>query len=185
MNVAIFASGSGSNAENIYHYFAGHPEVRIGLILTNKSDAGVVERAQRLGIPYRVFDRAAFNEGEVVQLLQKEKIDWVVLAGFLWRIPVHLVQAFEGKMVNIHPALLPKFGGSGMYGDRVHQAVVAAGETQTGITIHWVNEDYDEGKIIFQAQCPVSPSDTYRQVAEKVHALEYEHFPKVLESLWK
>jgi phosphoribosylglycinamide formyltransferase 1 len=184
--IAIFASGSGSNAEQITQYFANVPDVTTALILTNNPTAGVIERARRgfgcgQHVPVLVFDRAAFREtNPIVELLQNQQIDLVVLAGFMWLVPGPLVQAFPGKIVNIHPALLPKFGGKGMYGHHVHEAVVAAGETQSGITIHFVNEHYDEGQIIFQTTCPVLPTDTPADVAAKVHALEYAHYPRVI-----
>jgi phosphoribosylglycinamide formyltransferase 1 len=184
--LAIFASGSGSNAEQITQYFAASPDVAVSLILTNNSGAGVIERARRgfgcgQHVPVLVFDRVAFQEtGRIVELLQRQQIDLVVLAGFMWLVPPALVQAFPGRIVNIHPALLPKFGGKGMFGHHVHEAVVAARETQSGITIHFVNEQYDEGQIIFQTTCPVLPTQTPDDVAAKVHELEYAHYPRVI-----
>ena len=182
--VAIFASGSGSNAENIFNYFKENNEVEISLILTNNPKAFVLERAQKLGVPSLVFDREQFLKSDyVVNQLIDHKIDFIVLAGFLWLIPQNLIDAYQEKMINVHPALLPKFGGKGMYGHNVHRAVVDAHESETGITIHYVNENYDEGGIVFQAKTDVLPSDTPEDVASKVHALEYEHFPKVIDSL--
>lgn len=182
--IAVFASGSGSNAENIFNYFKNNDNVTISLILTNNPNAGVIERANRLNIPFVVFDKNAFkNTNEIVKLLQENNIDLVVLAGFLWLIPENLIEAFPNKIVNIHPALLPKYGGKGMFGDNVHKAVVENKETESGITIHFVNQHYDEGKIIFQATCEVLPPDTYEDVASKIHALEYEHFPKIIEKI--
>lgn len=182
--IAIFASGSGSNAENIADYFSKSPEVDICLILTNNPNAFVLERANKLGIQSRVFEKEQFlKSDEIVRFLHENDINMVVLAGFLLKIPQNLITAFPHKIINIHPALLPKFGGKGMYGDKVHQAVIEAGETESGITIHYVNENYDEGEIIFQAKCRVLPTDTADDVAAKIHALEYEHFPKVIESL--
>lgn len=182
--IAVFASGSGSNAENIYEYFKGNDAVEVALILTNNHNAGVIERAKRLAIPYHVFNRNDFTQSNsIVDLLKEKHIDLVVLAGFLWLIPENLIDAYPNKIVNIHPALLPKYGGKGMYGDNVHKAVVAAQEKETGITIHFVNQHYDEGKIIFQAKCEVLPSDNYEDVANKIHALEYAHFPKVIEEV--
>ncbi|TXB64684.1 phosphoribosylglycinamide formyltransferase [Vicingus serpentipes] len=182
--IAVFASGSGSNAENIFNYFKNNDKVTISLILTNNPTAGVIERANRLNIPFVVFDKNAFkNTNEIVKLLQENNIDLVVLAGFLWLIPENLIEAFPNKIVNIHPALLPKYGGKGMFGDNVHKAVVEHKETETGITIHFVNQHYDEGKVIFQAKCKVLPTDTFEEVASKIHALEYEHFPKVIADL--
>jgi len=183
--IALFSSGSGSNAENIIRYFSKKTGFEFPLIISNKSDAYVHERARNLGIPSFTFTREEFNNGtQITSLLSDYKIDYIVLAGFLLKIPTQILQAFPNKIINIHPALLPKFGGKGMYGHHVHQAVVDAKETLSGITIHYVNENYDEGNVIFQAICPVLPSDTPEMVAEKVHALEYEHFPKIIEKLW-
>ena len=185
-HIAIFASGSGSNAEEIARYFAGQADVQIVLILTNNPQAGVIDRARRgfgcgQHVPVVVFDRPTFRESNrIVALLTAQKIDLIVLAGFMWLVPASLVQAFSGRIVNIHPALLPKFGGKGMFGGHVHQAVVAAGATESGITIHFVNEHYDEGQVVFQATCSVSPTDTPDDVAAKVHALEYAHYPRVV-----
>jgi len=182
--LAIFASGSGTNAENIARYFQGSELTEVTLILSNNPEAGVIARARKLGIPVVLFDRKTFyNTDKVLDILRNSKIDLVVLAGFMMLIPENMIRAFEGKIINIHPALLPKFGGKGMYGGFVHEAVVAAGEKESGITIHYVNEHYDEGQIIFQAACPVEPGDTPDNVAAKVHALEYEHYPKVIEKL--
>lgn len=183
-NIAIFASGSGSNAENIIRYFQKSGSAQVSLVLSNKSDAYVLERAHRLGVPCNVFPKEDWIAGdEILAVLQEARIDFIVLAGFLFRVPDLLLHAYPYKIINIHPALLPKYGGKGMYGDRVHQAVVAAGEKESGITIHYINEHYDEGAIIFQASCPVLPSDTPDEVAAKVHALEYAHYPHVIESL--
>lgn len=181
--IAILASGSGSNAENINTWFSGSKLAKVSLILTDNPHAFVLERAQRMGIEALVFTPAELRSGIVLATLQSKKIDFVVLAGFLKLIPVALVEAYRGKIINIHPALLPKFGGKRMYGDRVHKAVVDAGETESGITIHYVNEHYDEGHIVFQAKCPVSIDDTPETVAQKVHALEYAHYPRVIEEL--
>jgi phosphoribosylglycinamide formyltransferase 1 len=182
--IAIFASGSGSNAENIAIYFSGNPKVEVSLILTNNKNAFVLERAKKLGIKSLIFNKEQFSKtDEILRFLAKNDINLIVLAGFLLKIPENLIKTFPDKIINIHPALLPKFGGKGMYGDKVHQSVVEAKETESGITIHYVNENYDEGKIIFQTKCPVLPSDTYKDVAAKIHQLEYEHFPKVIESL--
>ena len=180
--IAVFASGSGSNAENIFRHFEGSDVARVELILTNRADAGVLERAIRLGVDTKVFGRDAFYDSDdVVGLLHAYGIDYVVLAGFLWLVPENLVRAYGGRMVNVHPALLPRHGGKGMYGDRVHKAVVEAGDIRTGITIHKVNEAYDSGDVIAQYSVAVEPGDTPERVAEKVHALEYEYFPKVIE----
>ena len=183
-NIIILASGSGSNAENIIRYFAGREGVRVSHVLTNRSDAYVLERAKHLGVSTKVFDRTAFyDNSEVLDFLRSCQPDLIVLAGFLWLVPAALVEAFPQRIINIHPALLPAYGGKGMYGAKVHEAVVANGDVETGITIHYVNTRYDEGAVIFQARCSVDPGDSAEQVAQKVHALEYEHFPRVIEEL--
>ncbi len=181
INIAIFASGNGSNAENIVRYFENDSQINIPLILTNKAGAYVLQRAKNLGIDSMVFSAAELKEGsKIKKVLQDYAIDFIVLAGFLLKIPDYLIAMYPQKIVNIHPALLPKYGGKGMYGDYVHQAVKAAGEKESGITIHYVNEIYDAGQIIFQAKVQVSPEDTPDDIATKVHALEYEHFPRVI-----
>ena len=183
-NIAIFASGSGSNAENIIRYFQKSGSAQVSLVLSNKSDAYVLERAHRLRVPCNVFPKEDWIAGdEILAVLQEARIDFIVLAGFLFRVPDLLLHAYPYKIINIHPALLPKYGGKGRYGDRVHQAVVTAGEKESGITIHYINEHYDEGDTIFQVTCPVLPTDSPDDVAKKVHALEYEHFPLVIEKL--
>lgn len=182
--IAIFASGSGSNAQNIAEYFSNHPEIRVGLILANKSDAFVLERAARLGIPSVVFNRHDFYETDhVISLLDDYKIDFIVLAGFLWFVPDNLMKKYNRKIVNIHPALLPRHGGKGMYGDKVHRAVIQSGDKQTGITVHYVNDHYDEGEIIFQDSFEILPADTAETIAQRVHQLEYKHFPRVIEEV--
>ncbi|MEZ4904068.1 MAG: phosphoribosylglycinamide formyltransferase [Spirosomataceae bacterium] len=182
--IAIFASGSGSNAEKIAAYFSDATEVEVSLILSNNPQAGVIARARKFQIPVVLFDKKTFYEtNKIIQLLQNQHIDLVVLAGFMMLIPEKMVEVFPDKIVNIHPALLPKYGGKGMYGHFVHEAVVAAQETQSGITIHYVNAHYDEGAIIFQAICPVLPSDTPEEVAQKVQVLEHQHYPEVVETL--
>ncbi|MCX6214114.1 phosphoribosylglycinamide formyltransferase [Spirosoma sp.] len=179
--IALFASGSGSNAEKIAEYFANNAEVAVSLVVSNNPKAGVIERSRRLHIPVVLFDRTTFYDTDkITQLLINQNIDLIVLAGFMWLMPPGLVRAFPDKIVNIHPALLPKFGGKGMYGHFVHEAVAAAGETESGITIHYVNERYDEGQIIFQASCPVVPTDTPDDIARKVQALEHTHYPAVV-----
>ncbi len=184
--LAIFASGSGSNAEKIAEYFANHTDIEVSLILSNNPQAGVIARARRLHIPVVLFDRKTFYETHrIIEILQNEHIDLVILAGFMMLIPEAMVQAFLNKIVNIHPALLPKYGGKGMYGHFVHEAVVAAKESESGITIHFVNERYDEGGIIFQATCKVTPTDTPEEVARKVQVLEHQHYPEVIERLSK
>ncbi|CAN5213344.1 phosphoribosylglycinamide formyltransferase [soil metagenome] len=179
--IALFASGSGSNAEKIAEYFVNNTDVEISLIVSNNPKAGVIDRARRLHIPVLLFDRTTFYDtNRITQLLLSQPIDLIVLAGFMWLMPTGLVQAFPNKIINIHPALLPKFGGKGMYGHFVHEAVVTAGETESGITIHYVNERYDEGQIIFQAICAVLPTDTSEDVAHKVQILEHLHYPSVV-----
>jgi phosphoribosylglycinamide formyltransferase-1 len=186
IRIAIFASGSGSNAENIAKYFRDHADIQVALILSNNPGAYVHERAKKLGIPSYTFSKAVFDEGSaVLNILREYKTDFIVLAGFLLKVSQPLLDAFPGRIVNIHPALLPKYGGKGLYGDRVHRAVVEAGEKETGITIHYVNENYDEGDIIFQARCEVIPGETPEDVARKVHELEYAHFPVVIDALLK
>ncbi|MPQ48695.1 phosphoribosylglycinamide formyltransferase [Marinifilum sp. N1E240] len=182
--VAVFASGSGSNAENIVRYFMDKPNIEVSIILTNNPNAFVLDRAKSLNIPSLVFNRADFSKTDkIVDVLIEKKIDLIVLAGFLLLLPPRLIDAFPNKIVNIHPALLPKFGGKGMYGMNVHNAVVENKEKESGITIHMVNEKFDDGKIVFQAKCVVEESDTAEDVAEKIHKLEYEHFPKIVEQL--
>ncbi len=182
LKIAIFASGSGSNAENIINYFHKRPEFVFPIILSNKSEAFVHQRAKKLKIPSFTFTKSEFEEGTaVLNILKKYQIDCIVLAGFLLKVPQLLINNFPYKIINIHPALLPKYGGKGMYGSKVHEAVKNAGETETGITIHFVNENYDEGNIIFQAKCQLLPTDTADSIADKVHKLEYEYFPTIIE----
>lgn len=183
--IAIFASGSGTNAENIAVFFQNHPEIKVVLTLTNNPQAGVISRMKKLRIPCLVFSGSdLYYSGNVMKILKDHRIDFIVLAGFLLKIPSSLLQAFPWKIVNIHPALLPKYGGKGMYGMNVHEAVKVAGEKQTGITIHYLNENYDEGQIIFQAVCEINPeTDTAESIAEKVHQLEYQHYPKIIEKI--
>ena len=186
INIAIFASGSGSNAENIMRYFQDRENINISLVLSNKSDAFVHERAKNMNVPSITFTKKELEESDkILQILDEYKINFIVLAGFLLKIPTNLIAVYPNRIINIHPALLPKYGGKGMYGHFVHEAVVAAKEKESGITIHFVNEQYDEGNIIFQAKCPVSPADTPDDVAKKVHELEYRHFPKVIELVIK
>ncbi|MBN2745344.1 MAG: phosphoribosylglycinamide formyltransferase [Bacteroidales bacterium] len=181
IRIAIFASGNGSNAENIVRYFADNKRIKFTRIFCNNAEAFVRERAKNLEIPELLFTAKQFRETSIVlkQLLD-DNTDFIILAGFLLRIPTEITQSFFGRIVNIHPALLPKFGGKGMYGMRVHQAVKEAGETESGITIHQVNENYDEGAIIFQAKVDIAPDDSPEDIANKVHHLEYEYFPQVI-----
>ncbi len=181
INLAILASGSGTNAENIANYFSSHQQIQVKEILSNRKEAGVHDRAEKLGIHSSTFSREEFRKEIFLERL--EEIDFIILAGFLWLIPKYLIEAFPNKIVNIHPALLPKFGGKGMYGMHVHEAVIAAGEKESGITIHLVNEKYDEGEILFQTKCEIGVNDTPESLAKKIHALEYEHFPFQIERL--
>ncbi len=182
--IILFASGSGSNVENIVTYFSGHPDITISCVLTNKRDAYVLDRCNKLGVPALHFNKAAFtNSPLVLQTLQCLRPDLIVLAGFLLKIPSDFVKAFPGKIINIHPALLPKYGGKGMYGKHVHTAVKAHGESETGITIHYVNEHYDEGGIIRQFKVKISEEDSVDQITNKVQSLEYRYFPQVIEEI--
>lgn len=183
-NITIFASGAGSNAENLIRYFSNTNSARVVQILSNKPDAPVLKRAANLSVDSRFFDRHQFYEtNEVLKLLIEKKTDLIVLAGFLWLVPEEIIKTFKGRIVNIHPALLPSYGGKGMYGDKVHAAVLESGDKESGITIHYVNEKYDSGDIIFQARCAVLPGDDVHSLASRVHELEYEHFPVVVEKL--
>ena len=179
--IAIFASGSGSNAENITRYFIDNEHIVVDCFISNRADAYLHERAKYLGVESFTFSKEEFlKPNEILDFLMNRNIDFIVLAGFLLKVSSELINAYPDKIVNIHPALLPKYGGKGMYGDRVHKAIVEAKETESGITIHYVNENYDEGNIIFQAKCEILPLDSYENVAQKVHSLEYEHFPRVI-----
>lgn len=181
--IAIFASGSGSNAENLIHYFKNSKTVTVSKVYCNKRDAGVFDRCKRLEVPCDFFTKEDLNNSErFIKTLAKD-YDYIVLAGFLLKIPEELISAFPNKIINIHPALLPKYGGKGMYGMHVHKAVKANRETETGITIHFVNEQYDEGAIIFQAKTQLKNTDSADDIAQKIHTLEYAHFPKVVEEV--
>jgi len=182
-NIVLLASGSGSNAENIIKYFREKNSLHNFHIITNKKDAFVLDRAKNLNVPAEVITKKQNDEGVLLDRINELKPDLIVLAGYLLLFPAEIVALYPNKIVNIHPALLPKFGGKGMYGGFVHDAVVANKETETGITIHFVSEHYDEGAVIFQAKTPVAETDTASEVASKVHELEYEHFPKVIEKL--
>lgn len=184
VRLAILASGSGSNAEMICRYFSSENRVKIGIIISNRLEAQVHQRAARLGIPSMTISRETLTDGlAFAKILKNERIDFIILAGYLLKIPSELIAAFPNRIINIHPALLPKFGGKGMYGHHVHQAVVDAKEHESGITIHLVNENYDEGSIVFQAKCPVYEEDSADDVAEKVHKLEHKHYPEVIGQL--
>ena len=180
--VAMFASGNGSNAQCIAEYFENHPEIQVALILSNKPDAYVLQRADKLNIPSITFNRDEFYHSNIVlDELRNRSIDFLVLAGFLWLVPLNILRNFPYRIVNIHPALLPKYGGKGMYGSKVHEAVMENREKETGISIHWVNEKYDEGEIIFQDKVSVEEGDTADSIAQKVHSLEYRHYPAIIE----
>lgn len=183
-NIAILASGSGTNAENIIKYFSNSNSVKVSLVLSNKRQALVLKRAEMLNIRTVFFERKEFYvTGKVLRYLALYKIDFIILAGFLWLVPENIIEQYPGRIINIHPALLPRYGGKGMYGDSVHKAVIGNKDKESGITIHYVNKHYDEGDIIFQAKCKVDPSDTPSALADRVHALEYEHYPKIIEDL--
>ena len=182
--IAIFASGSGSNAENIINYFKNDTKNVVKIVFCNKPDAYVLERAKRLNVPTFVFGRDEFYHSDLVlNELNRLGIDLVVLAGFLWKVPDAIIDTYQNRVINIHPALLPSYGGKGMYGMKVHEAVIAAGEKESGITIHYVNNHYDEGAAIFQAKCEIVPEDTPETLATKVHALEYGYFPRVIKDV--
>lgn len=180
--IAIFASGNGSNAEEITRYFKNNPSIEVAMVFTNNPDAFVIERARNLQLPCIVFNRAEFKEGTfIIDELKKNRITHLVLAGFLWLIPSYLLKGFPDRIINIHPALLPAFGGKGMFGPKVHEAVLASGVKETGITIHLVNEHYDEGRVIFQGKCAIEENSTVQGIADAVHALEYKYYPPVIE----
>ena len=184
INLAVFASGGGTNCENIIRYFKGSDKVHVALVVANKAGIPALEKAERLGVPMRVLSKADLNREDVALPLMKEySIDFIVLAGFLLVIPDFLIREYDRRIINLHPALLPKFGGMGMYGHHVHEAVKAAGETETGMTVHWVSGKADGGEIIAQFRTPISPDDTPDDIAAKEHVLEMEHFPQVIEAL--
>ncbi|HOU02503.1 MAG: phosphoribosylglycinamide formyltransferase [Bacteroidales bacterium] len=183
-NIAIFASGSGTNAENIIKYFSNRKTAKVTLVLSNRREAFVLKRAAENNVKSVFFDRNEFyNSGIVLDTLISNDIDFIVLAGFLWLVPDDILTHYNGRIINIHPALLPKYGGRGFYGEKVHKAVISNHETESGITIHHVNKFYDEGDIIFQAKCKVEPSDTPESLAARIHRLEYEHFPRIIEKM--
>ena len=181
--IVIFASGSGTNAENIIKYFKQSAVATVIQVLTNKQHAKVLERAKSLNVKSLYFDKKAFVEDDTILNLLIKEADYIILAGFLWHVPLKIVEVFPNKIINIHPALLPKYGGKGMYGMNVHKAVIENKEQETGITIHYVNENYDKGAIIFQEKVSIELNDTPEMVASKIHELEYEHFPKVIEQV--
>ena len=182
--IAIFASGTGTNSRRIIDHFQQHPDIRVSLIVCNRPGAGVLDIAAKEGIPQLMLDKEKFFRGNgYVDELREKKIDFLVLAGFLWKIPAALVAAYRGRIINIHPALLPKYGGKGMYGHFVHEAVIAAGDRDSGITIHYVDELYDHGQVIFQAVCPVVTGETPDSLAQKIHRLEHAHYPEMIEQV--
>ena len=184
VNIAIFVSGGGTNCENLIHYFSGSAKVNCALVVSNKADAYALVRAERNGVPSRVVSREQLKDSSVVMpILQEFSIDFIVLAGFLPLVPDYLLDAYPRRIINIHPALLPKYGGKGMWGHHVHEAVKAAGETETGMTVHWVTPVCDSGEIIAQFSTPLLPTDTAEDIAEKEHQLEMEHFPHVVEQV--
>ncbi len=182
--LAIFASGAGSNANRLLHYFKAHPSIQVSLIVCNLPTAGVLSVADEHKTPYLLIEKERFFRGDAyLEVLKAHSIDFIVLAGFLWKIPAILIQQFPNAIVNIHPSLLPKYGGKGMYGSRVHQAVLDHQEEESGITIHYVNERFDEGETILQANCPVLPTDDAASLAARIHELEYEHFAPTIERI--
>jgi phosphoribosylglycinamide formyltransferase-1 len=183
-NIAIFASGSGTNAENIIKYFSNKNTAKVSLVLSNKRQAMVLKRAEENNIRTVFFEHKEFYvTGKVLRYLLLYKIDFIVLAGFLWLVPENILEQFAGRIINIHPALLPSYGGKGMYGEAVHKAVLENKDKESGITIHYLNKFYDTGDIIFQTKCKVEPTDTPASLAQKVHALEYLHYPKIIEDI--
>jgi len=186
VNIAIFASGSGTNAENIIRYFTRNPSVQVKLVLTNREDAYVLKRAEKLHVPGIIFSANELKEGtKVDEILVDNKIDYLILAGFLLKVPERIVSMYRGRIINIHPALLPKYGGKGMYGNKVHQAVVDSLEKESGITIHLVDEVYDNGETLFQAKCTLDPDESAETLAAKIHKLEKEHFPRIIDEYIK
>ena len=183
-NIAIFASGSGTNAENIINYFSNRKTAKVAVVLSNNPEAYVIKRSEKLKVPAIIFDRHDFYQTEnVLGILEDYDINYIVLAGFLWLVPGNILQKYRNRIINIHPALLPDFGGKGMYGERVHRAVIKSGVRESGITIHHVDEVYDNGRVIFQARCPVSDNDTPETLAAKIHELEYRYYPEIIEKI--
>ncbi len=185
INAAIFASGEGSNAENLMNYFVNDSRIKIKLVIASRDDAGVVAKAEKYRKTVQIISKDALNNytDKIIEFLKGEKIDLIILAGFLLKIPEAFVAAFPNKIVNLHPSLLPKYGGKGMYGLNVHKAVIESKEKESGITIHYVNSEYDKGEIILQAKCTISDSETPESLSQKIHGLEYEYFPKAIEKL--
>ena len=186
LKLAVFASGAGSNAEKLIQYFKGSEVAKVDLVICNKPGAGVLAVAEKEGVPTLLIEKEQFFRGDgYVPFLQTRSIEFIVLAGFLWKIPQTLIDAYPRRIVNIHPALLPKYGGKGMYGQYVHEAVLNAGEVESGITIHYVDEHYDSGDIIFQTACPILPGDKPGDIAQRIHLLEHAHYPRVVEEILK
>ena len=182
--LAVFASGTGSNAEKLIQYFKGSSLANVTLVVCNKPGAGVIAMAEKEGVPVLLIEKEQFFKADAyVPFFRQQQIDFILLAGFLWKVPQALIDAYRRRIVNIHPALLPKFGGKGMYGQYVHEAVLNAGEVESGITIHYVDEHYDSGDIIFQTACPILPGDKPGDIAQRIHLLEHAHYPKVIEQL--
>jgi len=181
--IVLFASGSGTNVENIIRFFMSDPLIKVSMVFTNNPNAGVIQRVQSLNVPAIVFDKTELTNGQLLAQLKSSMPDLIVLAGFLLKIPPEFVHTFSGKIINIHPSLLPKHGGKGMYGAHVHQSVKTAGDKETGITIHFVNEHYDEGSIIFQSKVPIDERDSPQEIAKKVHELEYQFYPNIIQNL--
>lgn len=182
--IAIFASGAGSNAQKIIEYFKNNTSIRVALVVCNKPDAGVLTIAKNAGVPVLLIEKERFFKSDAyLPELQKEGIDFIILAGFLWKVPQALINHYRQRIINIHPALLPKYGGKGMYGQYVHESVLQAGEVESGITIHYVDEHYDNGDIIFQTACPVLEGDTPETLAQRIHTLEHLHYPRVIEEV--
>lgn len=181
IQLAVFASGTGTNALNLYHYFRKHRLINLSKIYVNKASAGVIAKAIEFDIPYHIFTQDELSNGQLLKKLKYDRIDAIALAGFLKKIPSNLIGAYNGNIFNLHPSLLPRYGGKGMYGIKVHEAVIAAGETHSGISIHQVNANYDEGNLIFQQKLKLDQNETADSLAKRIHLLEYEHYPKVLE----
>lgn len=183
-NIALFASGNGTNVEQITEYFKDSKDIKVSCVVVNRKNIYVIERAKKLALPCYYFNREDFyHSDKVLNLVKEMNIDYIILAGFLWLVPNNLLTCFPKKIINIHPALLPKYGGKGMYGHNVHQAVIENKEKESGITIHYVNQEYDKGDIIFQAKCIITPQDNADSLAEKIHLLEKEYFPKIIEKI--
>ncbi len=182
-SLIIFASGTGTNADAIIQYFKTNGKAKVSLIVSNKADAGVLDIARREEIPFLIIDKKTFNETLLIEQLADYKPSLIVLAGFLWKIPPALIELYPGRIINIHPALLPGYGGKGMYGARVHDAVIAAGDKESGISIHYVNEVYDDGGIILQARCPIAAGDSAHELANRIHKLEHFYYPRAIDFL--